>query len=204
LVAARSLAVQARLLCSAAHLVAPSLTGLKEAEEATAELEKKLEGAPRPAPIDEAGRRRVACLDLLTRARRASDGQSGANADALLAELSAASWSPTRDERGVVVTLRDVFAGSTITSAQESKLKDLGRIAAAHPNFGVQVVVHDALEAKGGADRAQAVAKALVAGGASADEVKAEAAGTKAPVVDPQDAKNRSRNARVEIVFVTK
>lgn len=207
LVAARSLVVQARLLCGAAHLVVPSLTGLKEAEDAAAELEKKLEGTPKTAPIDDAGARRVACLDLLTKARRTTEGQTTASptdADTLLNELSGASWAPTRDERGVVVTLRDVFAGSQVSVTMEPKLKDLGRIAGAHSGLGVQVVVHDSFELKGGADRAASVAKVLVAGGAPADKVKAEAAGTKAPVVDPADAKNRARNARVEIVFVTK
>lgn len=204
LVAARSLAVQARLLCGAAHLVVPSLTGLKEAEDAASELEKKLEGTPKPAPIDDAGAKRVACLDLLTKARRTTEGQQTTDADTLLSELSSASLSPTRDERGVVVTLRDVFAGSQVSVAMEQKLKDLGRIAGAHSGLGVQVVVHDALELKGGADRAAAVQKMIVAGGAPADKVKGEAAGTKNPIVDPSDAKNRSRNARVEIVFVTK
>jgi flagellar motor protein MotB len=170
-----------------------------------AELEKKLEGTPKTAPIDDAAARRVACLDLLTKARRTTEAQTGStDADTLLGELSAASWTPTRDERGVVVTLRDVFAGSQVSVTMESKLKDLGRIAAAHPGLGVQVVVHDAFELKGGADRAAAVAKVLVAGGAPADKVKSEAAGTRSPVVDPADAKNRGRNARVEIVFVTK
>ena len=208
LVAARSLAVQARLLCGAAHLVVPSLTGLKEAEDATAELEKKLEGSPKAAPIDDAGARRVACLDLLTKARRTTEGQTTTSgptdADALLAELSGASWTPTRDERGVVITLRDVFAGSQVSVAMESKLKDLGRIAGAHSGLGLQVVTHDSFELKGGVDRAAAVGKVLVAGGAPADKVEGEAAGTKSPLVDPADAKNRARNARVEIVFVTK
>jgi flagellar motor protein MotB len=202
LVAARSLAVQARLLCGAAHLVVPTLTGLKEAEDAAADLEKKLEGTPKTAPIDDAGARRVACLDLLTKARRTTESQTKTDGDTLLSELSAASWAPTRDERGVVVTLRDVFAGSQVSVTMEPKLKDLGRIAAAHSGLGVQVVTHDSFELKGGADRAAAVAKIVTAGGAT--NVKSESAGTKSPIVDPSDAKNRGRNSRVEIVFVTK
>jgi hypothetical protein len=210
LVAARSLAVQARLLCGAAGLLAPGLTGLKEAEDATAELEKKLEGAgARPAPIDDAGKRRVACLDALTRARRTADAKT-VEGDALLTELSAASaaggsgWQPSRDERGVVVTLRDVFAGEKLSTGAEGKLKELGRVASAHPGVGVQVVTHDAAESKGGDARASLAAKAVIAGGIAQDKVKSESAGTRAPIIDPNDAKNRNRNARVEIVFVTK
>ena len=208
LVAARSLAVQARLLCGAAQLLAPSLVGLKEAADATAEIEKKLDASPKPAPIDDAGKRRAACLDALTRARRAQDGT--ADGDALLAELSAASaaassgWAPARDERGVVVTLTGAFAGEKLTPQADAKLKELGRVAAAHAGAYVQVVVHDAAESKGGDARAGLAQKAVVAGGVGEAKVKGEWAGARAPLVDPSDAKNRARNARVEVVFVTK
>src|SRR5262249_27855867 len=89
LVAAQALVTQARLLCSAARLVSPQAPGLAEAEAAQADLEKKLESSPKPAPIDAAGKVRAACLTALTKARRA--GLSDADqADALLGELSRA------------------------------------------------------------------------------------------------------------------
>jgi outer membrane protein OmpA-like peptidoglycan-associated protein len=44
--------------------------------------------------------------------------------------------------------------------------------------------------------------KTLVAAGADAARVHGELAGSRLPVVDPGDAKMRSRNERVEIVFV--
>lgn len=210
LVAARALATQARLLCGAAHLLAADAAGLAEAEKTLDDLDKTLAGAPRPAPIDAAARARTTCLSLLSKVRReaSSGGTATGQADALLAELSAAAgWEPARDERGVVVTLRGAFKGTELLAASQTKLAELGRVAAAHPAFGVQVVVHDAevpAEKERAADRerADACVKALVAGGAAAAKVRADLAFAGAPLVDPSDTARRPRNARVEIVFV--
>lgn len=218
LVAAQSLAVQARLLCSAARLVSAEAPGLAEAEAASADLEKKLDASPRPAPIDAAARARAACLTALTKARR-TGAPDADQSDGLLGELSRSAdpnatrttdLTPTRDERGVVVTLRSLFSGAkaaTLTTEAERTLGDLGRIAAAHPTFGVQVVLHDAAPPSAadvalGKKRGDAIAKALAGGGASAAKTKVEQAGARAPVFDPADAKRRDKNARVEIVFV--
>ena len=210
--AARSLAVEARLLCGAARLVSADAPGLAEADGEVAALDAKVgapstSGAGSSAPVEGAGAARAHCLGVLTRARRASshgDGQS----DTLLAELSASGgWDPTRDERGVVVTLRGAFTGTKLTDRGEAKFEQLGRVAATHPNVGVQVVVHDAqapaVRDEGDAERADAAAKALVAGGAQAGRVKTERAGARAPVVDPNDGRLRARNERVDVVFIS-
>jgi flagellar motor protein MotB len=207
LVAARSLAIQARLLCGAARLVASSVEGLTDAEAQLAALDKQLDPAPRAAPIDAAARVRAQCLAVLTKARKTTS-ENESSTDALLAELSAAGGlDPARDERKVVVTLRGLFKGTSLQTDAETKLRDLGRVAGAHPTWGVQVVVHDATpptaaEATANGARAEAVVKAIVSGGAGTAKVKSELAGAKAPIVDPQDAARRSRNARVEVVFV--
>ncbi len=215
LVAAQALATQARLLCSAARLVSSQAPGLAEAEAAAADLEKKLESSPKPAPIDAAGKARAACLNALTKARR-SGAPSTDQADALLGELSrsadpkaksAMDLAPSRDERGVVVTLRSLFKSDQLSPEGETVLKDLGRVAAAHPGFAVQVVLHDATKPSAadvalGKKRGEAITKALTDGGVSAAKTKVELAGARAPVFDPADAKRRERNARVEIVFV--
>jgi hypothetical protein len=192
LVAARALAVEARLLCGAARLVAADAAGLVDADGEESKLEGRLATGPRPAPIDDAARVRARCLDVLTRARRASGDDAGAS-DTLLSELSASGgWDPARDERGVVVTLHDAFRGAELAADATTKLRDLGRVAAAHPGFAVQVVVHDAVLA----------VQALVAGGATAGRIKPELAGTRAPLVDPGDARQRARNERLDVVFV--
>ncbi|MEO6572496.1 MAG: hypothetical protein ABIP89_01565 [Polyangiaceae bacterium] len=209
LVAARALAVQARLLCGAARLLSPTLPNLTDSEKDLAELEKKLESSPKPAPIDPAARARSACLSVLTRARRGAEKASVGQADGLLTELSATgAWAPTHDERGVVVTLRDAFKGAALTPAADTKLKELGRVLAAHPGFAVQVVLHDAApptaqETATDAQRAEASVKAIASGAGSADKVKAEIAGARSPIVDPSDTRHRARNARMDVVFVT-
>ncbi|MBS2016656.1 MAG: hypothetical protein JST00_27480 [Deltaproteobacteria bacterium] len=213
-IAAHSLVTQARLLCSAARLVSAQAPGLTEAETSVSTLEKQIEAGRAAVAIDPAARARAACLASLTKARRPATSDVD-KTDALLAELSQARDSkkptgdltPARDERGVVVTLRAAFKGDKLTSEAEGSLKDLGRVAAAHPTFAVQVVLHDATapnaaEASANQRRGDAVMKALVEGGITAAKVKVEQAGARAPVVDPKDPSHRERNARVEIVFV--
>lgn len=214
-IAAQSLVTQARLLCSAARLVSPQAPGLAEAEAAVGPLERQIDGGKSAVAIDPAARARAACLAALTKARRPASSDVD-QTDALLAELSQSSdpkravtdLTPLRDERGVVVTLRSAFQGEKLTTAAEGSLKDLGRVAAAHPTFAVQVVVHDAqapspAEVAANQKRGDAVVKALVEGGVAATKVKVEQAAARAPVVDPRDARRRERNARVEIVFVS-
>lgn len=222
-VAAQALVTQARLLCSAARLVSPQAPGLADAEAAVTSLEKQIDASKTAVTIDPAARARAACLTSLTRARRTAGADSD-QADTLLGELSQAAGqgavdpaattpkhadlAPARDERGVVVTLRSAFKGEKLTPEAETSVKDLGRVAAAHPTFAVQVVIHDA-QAPSAADvatnrkRGESITQALVAGGIAATKVKVEQAGHRAPVVDPKDARHRDRNARVEIVFVS-
>ena len=214
IVAAQALVTQARLLCSAARLVSPQAPGLADAENVVRRFEKEIETAKAVA-IDPAARARAACLTSLTKARRTAVPDSD-QADTLLGELSQAGaapkskgdLAPARDERGVVVTLRSAFKGEKLTPESEGSVKELGRVAAAHPAFAVQVVLHDA-QAPSAAEtalnqkRGEAIVQALVAGGIAGAKVKVEQAGAKAPVVDPKDARHRERNARVEIVFVS-
>jgi flagellar motor protein MotB len=206
LVEARSMAVEAKLLCGAARLVSATADGLTDADAERAKVDAALEKPVHPVPIDDAARARASCLDVLTRARRVRGGDEG-RADALLTELSATGkWDPSRDERGVVVTLRDAFHGKDLSDGVAAKLQELGRVAGAHPDFAVQVALHDAepLPAKDDRDarRAEAVTKALVDGGATAGRIDSELAGAHAPVTDPADPKLRARNERVEVVFV--
>ncbi len=217
IVAAHSLVTQARLLCSAARLVSAQASGLSDAEAAVSTLEKQIETSKTPITVDPAARARAACLTSLTKARRAS-GSDTDQADTLLGELSqsaspasarrTADLAPTRDERGVVVTLRSTFKGEKLAPEAETAMKDLGRVAAAHPTFAVQVVLHDAItpgtgEIAANHKRGEAIRQVLASGGVSATKIRVEQAGAKAPVVDPKDARHHERNARVEIVFVS-
>ncbi len=130
--------------------------------------------------------------------------------DALLAEISATGkLDPARDDRGVVVTLRGVFGGGGpgLTPAGEARLVDLGKIAAAHASFPVEVVLHtdkplSASEEPAQHARAEAATRALLKGAGGAVRALPLVAGNRAPVADPAGPE-RARNARLEIVFVT-
>ncbi len=207
-VAAEALLTEARLICASAKLVSPSAEGLGAAEADVASARDGTAGSSgAPASIDRAARCRTACLSVLVRARRTSTN-AVAISDQLLAELSAAgSWSPSADERGIVVALRDAYRGPGLSDDASRRLAKLGQVAASHPAFAVQVVVHDSAPQAGDAEdarRAAAAVRALVAAGAAPSSVASELAGARAPVADPTDPRSRGRNARLEIVFVAR
>jgi hypothetical protein len=213
----RSLVVEARLICDAARLAFPGADDVARAQTGAVAMAERIDagrpghpsaGAAPPVPIDDVARIRERCVDVLTRARRATLDTLG-RADVLLSELSTTGrWDPSRDERGVVVTLRDPFHGILLSDATTGKLKELGRIAAAHPTFVVQVVVHDATtppsapKPDGDTRRGDAAVQALIAGGATPSRVEAELAGTATPVADPDDPRTRSHNEPLDVVFV--
>ncbi len=205
--AARSLAMQAQLLCAATRLVDPDAPAAREHTPALADLDQSLAARSAAVPIDEAIRLRSACLRSLTLARRPATRKAPAagQADELLARLSeAGNLNPFRDDRGIVVVLRGVAsAAGKLTPAGAERLAMLGRTAKAHPTFPVLVVVHSA---RGGADqddkaRAEAVEKALEEAGAPT--VEARVAGDAQPVVDRKRKGASARNERIEIVFVS-
>jgi len=214
----RSLLVEARLICDAARLVFPGADDVARAQTAAVAMAERIDAdrpghpsasapssvpPPRSVPIDDVARIRAQCVDVLTRARRATVDTLG-RADVLLTELSTTGgWDPSRDERGVVVTLRDPFRGIRLTDTTMGKLKELGRIAAAHPAFALQVVVHDSTtpapgpKTDGDIRRGDAAVQALLAGGASASRVQAELG-----VADPSDPRTGARTEQLDVVFV--
>jgi hypothetical protein len=214
--AARTLVLQGKLLCTAARLLVgdgpakegaanEALTTLVAAEQALGAIESTLSGPK--APIDAASRVRADCLASLTLARRERTSVTRASgaADTLLSALSASGApSPARDDRGVFVTLRGVLRGNELAPEAKSTLSSLAKHAAGSPGVAVAVVVHQERDAPADAARAKAeaelVSKSLRDQGVT--RIASVLAGARWPVADPS-SNNRSRNARVEIVFVT-
>lgn len=217
LAAARSLAMEARLLCGAAKLLASPPPGekikaqLDEAEAALTKVDADLAPAATTAPIDGATRARAGCLAALTSLRRAAsptDRAPGAG-DALLAALSATGhFTAARDDRGVTVALRGAFGGgNALTPQAEARLAELGKVAAAHPTFPIEVVFHSDRPVAGREEdaakaRAEAALKALAKTAGGNLRATAIVAGDRVPVADPKGP-DKARNARVEVVFVT-
>jgi outer membrane protein OmpA-like peptidoglycan-associated protein len=206
LASARSFALDAKLLCAAARMIGHETPVLAKAQGTADELDKRLGEKPRPAPIEIAMRARAECLAALTAARRpAATTSSIGKADQLLSEISAmGGLSPERDDRGVVVTLRALFSATQLTREGRDRLATLGRVAQTHADFPVQVVVHGASAKQLGTDRqrADAVANALVEGGANKERVVVETAGSSRPLLSPALARDPGRNERIEIIFV--
>ena len=201
--AARALAIQARLLCSAARLLDPKRAELAAAFKKLDELDQRLGGVT--APIDDARTQRSACLRELTQTRRPATQKNPANAatDILLARLSDASLEPSRDDRGVVVTLRQPFGkDDQLKGEAKTRLSELGNVAKANPAFPVQVVVHSGTKIPESREalRADRAASALKEGGAPS--VEAHSVGTALPGLDPARAGGGERNERVEVVFI--
>ena len=220
--AAASLIAEARLLCGAARLLDPQAKGLAEAEAAVTDADAQLKGPAKPAasgkkplePIDAAGRARVGCLAALTQGRRGTgeSSQRAEDPDVLFAELSASaaqrtpSSLPARDERGVMLTFRDVWKGSDLTESGKQALAQVSLVARAHANVGVQLVVHES-EARPAAETQKKIDTALAAleaGGVTKARLRGENAGASINVVSPADSQNRARNARLDVVFVTR
>lgn len=202
--AARALAMQARLLCSAARLLDAKRAELTEAFKKLDELDERLKGGS-AAPIDDARAARSTCLRELTQTRRPNTQNNPASAatDTLLARLSDASLEPSRDDRGVVVTLRTPFGkDDQLKGDVKTRLTELAGVAKANPRFPVQVVVHSGTKLPPAREtvRADRAAAALREGGAPS--VEGFSAGTTLPGLDPARAGGGERNERVEIVFV--
>ncbi len=229
--AATSLLAEARLLCGAARLLDPQAKGLTEADAALAETEALVSGKPpksaaagaRPKqPIDAAASARVACLAALSNARRAGEPSGTASLrpsatpddpDVLFSELSAQAsrksppdTGPVRDERGVVMTVRDAFRGADLSETGKQALASAALVGRAHPSVAVQVVVHEAeANAVTSSDRrVEAALKALEAGGVPKAKLRGDTAGTNIAVVTSGDPAKRARNARLDVVFVTR
>ena len=199
--AARSLAAEARLLCTAARLVGASNDEATQAEADITSLERETLSAGQE--LDKAARVRVKCLSVLERARK-DEVRAGSANDALLASLGAAGFAPNRAEQGVAVTLTNAFDGARLNVAASQRLTELGRIAR-EEKVGVELVIHDDRDpASADADKAKGelAVTALVAGGAERANVKVELPQARLPLFDQKDAARRSRNARVEVIFV--
>jgi hypothetical protein len=203
--AARSLALQARLLCVAAGLLSPEDEALAEKTKALDALDAALDASARPVPIADATRLRSQCLEALTHARRphVRAAPEVSRADALLEELSRAGLEPFRDDRGVVVVLKAPFAGSRLRTEGEARVRELGELARARTDTPILVVAHRAQGAATADDRSRLSHALSLLEASGAGHVAGALAGDAQPRL-PRSARHAAaQNERLEIVFVT-
>jgi outer membrane protein OmpA-like peptidoglycan-associated protein len=131
------------------------------------------------------------------------NGAAPIPADVLLGELSAAGTTPSRDERGVSVSLRGVLgADGKLTGAARTELERLVKVGGAHPEFPVLLVGHGA-SAPGSPDierQLQVVSEVLT--GAGLSRVETQTVGDRQPLLPASSPAARARNQRIELVFV--
>ena len=202
--AARALVAQARLLCSAARLLEPKRATLEPAFQKLAELEKVLASSA-TTPIDDASAARSTCLAELTATRRPRTQANPADPanDRLLKELSDASLAPSRDDRGVVVTLDAPFEkDDRLTARAATRLGDLAGVAKAHPDFPLMVVLHSSAKLPDARQSARSEHAASALREHGVPRVETATAGSALPRLDPHEPGAAARNDRVEVVFV--
>ena len=123
----------------------------------------------------------------------------------MAARSSGLPLQPERDERGVVVTLRGAFEGDGPSNAARARLSELDRVAAAHPSFPLQIVVHTEravpVAERGKLDARAATLAALFKSVDPSRRVVIVAADD-VPLVS-RSSSERASNARVEIVFIS-
>jgi len=202
--AARALVAQARLLCTAARLLDAKRPSLDAALAKLNELDARLPTAPF-APIDEARVSRAACLRELSGSRREKVQANPASpaSDKLLSELSDASLVPSRDDRGVVITVQRPFEKDDQLSAEAAKrLGALALVAKTHPEFPLLVVVHSAVKLPEERETTRSARASSALREQGAPNVAGMSVGAALPGLDPKKPGAAARNDRLEVVFV--
>lgn len=213
--AAAALSMQGRLLCVAARMLGEA-DAIQQPLAQLDELDRELEAGKGVRALETATELRSQCLRVISTVRRRQSraaeparGGAGARApgsapaDLVLAELSAAGQAPARDERGVAVVLRDVFAADgSLSTAGRAQLQSLSETAKAHPDFPVLLVGHTSGGAARPAMDRQLAALTAELTALGIERVAAHDAGARQPLLPPQLPRARERNQRIELVFV--
>lgn len=200
---ARALSAQGRLLCASARLLSAPLERIEAKYKQLDQLDEQLAKQGVPTPIDIATRLRSECLQQLVQVRRPqiAANPQGTAGDELFVKLSMADLTPSRDDRGIAVTVPDAFVGEGLSANAKASLKRLEPIIKAESAIALLVVVH---APNGNASRDEARGRKVVAElaqmGASKTDLRV--AGDRLPLVERSLPGAAKRNERLELVFV--
>lgn len=127
----------------------------------------------------------------------------------MLEEIAGAPWADARiDERGLVVSLRELFASGTARLNKATRVQPVAILAKAHPRFALRVEGHT--DNRGprsenqtlSTTRAQAVATVLRQAGVASKRITIEGRADAEPMAQNTSKRGRAINRRVEVVFL--
>jgi hypothetical protein len=222
--AAAALSTQGRLLCVAASMLGEA-NAVKAPLARLDELDRELDAGKAQRALELASELRGECLRVISNARRqhsavsapspavaaatkspvaaTSSASAAIPADLLLSELSATGQLPSRDERGVSVVLRGIFAADgNLNDSGRGQLARLVEVAKAHPDFPVLLVGHTAVPEARAAMARQLNALESELQTLGVERVAFHDAGARQPLLPAQLPRARERNQRIELVFV--
>jgi hypothetical protein len=200
---ARALSTQGRLLCASARLLAATPEPLDAKLKELDVLDEQLAKERVPAPIDIATKLRSDCLHEIVEIRRPkiSSNPQGTAGDELFVKLSSAQFTPSRDDRGIAVTLQEPFSGNDLAPVARTALKRLEPIVKEQASIPLLVVVHGA-HSNTKRDEARGHAAAVVLRQLGASKTDIRIAGDRLPLLERTTPGAAQRNERLEIVFV--
>jgi outer membrane protein OmpA-like peptidoglycan-associated protein len=124
-------------------------------------------------------------------------------ADMLLDELSAAGAEPSRDERGVAVSLRELFGtDGSLTETARAEIARYAEVAGRHPDFPVLLVGHSGSAGGKGDVERQLAAVSTALAGSGVSKIEVWSVGDREPLLPARSPTARARNQRIELVFV--
>lgn len=145
----------------------------------------------------------IAAAPVAGSSRGGRQGAPPLPADVLLEELSAAGAAPSRDERGVAVSLRDLFGpDGKLTERARPELERIVRVAEAHPDFPVLLVGHASSQrSMPDVERQLSLLRSSLAA-AGVSRLAVESVGAGQPLLPERSPSAPARNQRIELVFV--
>jgi hypothetical protein len=201
--AARSTLAEAQLLCASASVLSPGSHATEALLSAIDELYGRLESTTVAVPVDQALGMRSRCLARLTEIRRPLQQASPVStaSDRLFVELGEAQFSPSRDDRGISVVLRQVFEKNAVSETAKRQLTELGVLARSH-STGLLVVLHDAKGEPTSSSQKQLPKLSELLRAAGAPSVQPYAVGGRLPEVATTTGTGQNTQ-RLELIFVT-